>query len=120
MCDVTVGDLVTLDETFDWQVVQSVETHGDHRTLTVSAVHDDTPRTLTLPGAATVLWADGSVVHRPSEFLGLSAREAEALAGALGWRFRNMSEGGWFTQELRHDRVNVWIKDDVVTRAELG
>ena len=59
--------------------------------------------------------------HSADEFLGMSRHHAEAWAGALGWAFRDISAGGWFTDDLRRDRINVWFDetDDRVVRAEI-
>lgn len=51
----------------------------------------------------------------------MSRRQAEEWANAIGWTLRDRSHGGWFTDDLRPHRVNIWIDDhDVIRRAEIG
>lgn len=58
--------------------------------------------------------------HTADEFLGMHREDASRWAGVIGWSLRDMSAAGWFTDDQRQDRVNVWFDEhDVIVRAEI-
>lgn len=58
--------------------------------------------------------------HSSDELLGMNSSDAESWAGAVGWAYRVVSDGGWHTDDLRTNRINVWFdENERVCRAEI-
>lgn len=55
-----------------------------------------------------------------TQFIGLTAEQAEDKAEELGLKLRNWSQIGAGTMDYRTDRVNIWTSDDIVIKANIG
>lgn len=120
--DVVVGGLLLAGGAMPgWCSVEAVRhERAGSVVFRLRRIHDERISEWDVQDERRVTRGDPSAIHSAEEFLGMSVADAKAWAGALGWGFRDHSNGGWFTSEWCKDRINVWSdQHGIVVRASM-